>query len=113
MPDTGHSLEEGDFPGIGSGGLLGSLLLERNVRYKNDVIRLYRGEIPQLAAFDLDPLAPASHVRGTNRTPKSLFPSMPEARLTHCWATCDLDRPIYRDRLPGQRILSWVPHAVD
>jgi len=23
MPDTGHSLEEGDFPGIGSGALLG------------------------------------------------------------------------------------------
>lgn len=25
MPDTGHSLEEGDFPGIGSGVLLGIL----------------------------------------------------------------------------------------
>ena len=26
MPDTGHGLEEGDFPGIGIGGLLGSVL---------------------------------------------------------------------------------------
>ena len=25
MPDTGHSLEEGDFPGIGSGALFGRL----------------------------------------------------------------------------------------
>lgn len=28
MPDTGHSLEEGDFPDIGSGYLLGWFLSE-------------------------------------------------------------------------------------
>jgi len=27
MPDTGHSLEEGDFPGIGSGALLALLFI--------------------------------------------------------------------------------------
>jgi hypothetical protein len=28
MPDTGHSVEEGDFPGTGSGGLLGRFFIE-------------------------------------------------------------------------------------
>ena len=31
MPDAGHSLEEGDFPGIGSGGLFGLCFLLRSI----------------------------------------------------------------------------------